>query len=450
MKKSVHSGIYMLFLNFLFWLGNYYPRHIIESFSLGTVTLIIANLLFSVLYGYVLIIAFSDSNSFKDGFFTSHYKLCFKDILKKLIAFVVLQFVVDFVLFYIKSSNVKALYIVGTLLILIQWLISYILLTENRKSIFKNRILFCVSVFLVLAVTVVSLIHDFTSMTELSSISSKYYSDSSMFIAGKRAIDFEYLFKLFLFDSAVGIIFIIFHFLNNKKVSSKNTDELVRMSIFREFVRICFVLSLFFILFVFKTVIAPLGTLLGYHSTNSNSSGIDHLDTSGRSITVYKIGVDREETVWFYKIDHTLKLDNDTFFELTMYDRYDYIIKDDKVISGNIYNEVHYKDNTYLFKSQAIVYEEDGIYKAVALDELKSYERNDTVIEVCKKMFAEGSIYAFEYVCDYLYEYDRDFILPYIERYGRGEFTPIETEWMDLCSYKKEFVIDTAKRFSLN
>ena len=449
MKQNVQNSIYLLFLNFLFWIGNYYPRHILESFSLETVSLIFMNLIFSIVYGYVLIISFSNINSFKEGIFSNPKTLCCKYTLKKLIAFVLLQSVVDIALFHIESFNSKWLYIVSTVMILLQWVISYILLAENRRNILKNRVLFCTGLFLILVLTIMSLFHDFACMTDFSIISSKYYSDASMFIAEKRIIDFMYQLKLLLFDSLLGIIFIIFHFLNNKNENKVNTEELVSYRFFKEFLRVNIVLGSFFIIFVIKTIIAPFGTISGYHSSNGFANSENHVDESYSFITVYKKDVNGDESIWFDKNEYCLHLDESSCLNLTLYGNYNYIIKDNHVVD-NVYTEVQYTDdiiNAYLYRSIAIVYKEYDSYNAVALDELKTYEYNDTVIEVCRKLISEGSIYTFEYVSDYLYKYDKDFILPYIERYRMGEFTSIEAEWMDLCRYKKEHIIDLAKRF---
>lgn len=44
------------------------------------------------------------------------------------------------------------------------------------------------------------------------------------------------------------------------------------------------------------------------------------------------------------------------------------------------------------------------------------------MIKICEQLVGEGYFEAFEYTYQYLLNYDREFITPYIENYTRGNF----------------------------
>ena len=62
-------------------------------------------------------------------------------------------------------------------------------------------------------------------------------------------------------------------------------------------------------------------------------------------------------------------------------------------------------------------------------------------------MISEGNVIAFEYGCDYLYRYDREFIEPYIRRYAEEEFIPAEKSMIEKAYYRSDYIAGIAEKF---
>ncbi len=67
---------------------------------------------------------------------------------------------------------------------------------------------------------------------------------------------------------------------------------------------------------------------------------------------------------------------------------------------------------------------------AIPFQDIEEAEFDEILLGTCKKLLEEGRIDCFEYICDYVGEYDPDFVKPYLERYSTGDFTEPELQQM--------------------
>ena len=101
----------------------------------------------------------------------------------------------------------------------------------------------------------------------------------------------------------------------------------------------------------------------------------------------------------------------------------------------------------YVYYSASVSFMENGKPRTVRFRDLHRCEENPVLIGVFEWMISEGNVIAFEYGCDYLYRYDREFMEPYIRRYAGEEFTPAEKEMMEKAYYRSDYIAGIAEKF---
>ena len=114
---------------------------------------------------------------------------------------------------------------------------------------------------------------------------------------------------------------------------------------------------------------------------------------------------------------------------------------------GDITEHTVGNTTVYVYYSASVSFMEDGKPRTVRFRDLHRCEENPVLIGVFEWMISEGNVIAFEYGCDYLYRYDREFIEPYIRRYAEEEFTPAEKEMMEKAYYRSDYIAGIAERF---
>lgn len=72
---------------------------------------------------------------------------------------------------------------------------------------------------------------------------------------------------------------------------------------------------------------------------------------------------------------------------------------------------------------QAIAWEEDDTSKAMLTKNIDKIKENKYITDMLEQLIGEGQFEFFEYGYEYLLKYDKEFIIPYIERYSTGEFS---------------------------
>ena len=104
--------------------------------------------------------------------------------------------------------------------------------------------------------------------------------------------------------------------------------------------------------------------------------------------------------------------------------------------------------NIMKYDTKGIVFLENDKPHAVKINQINNHSENKILTEAVKELILEGYWDYFEYGCDYLLEYDPEFIKPYIERYSQGEFTKNELEINK--DIKTEYMVDFAKIYSID
>lgn len=78
--------------------------------------------------------------------------------------------------------------------------------------------------------------------------------------------------------------------------------------------------------------------------------------------------------------------------------------------------------SAYRYDFDAVAYVKDGRAFALEFAKINRYNKqDDCLIEICKQLIREGYFEALEYSYNYLYQYDKAFILPYLQAASKGE-----------------------------
>ena len=102
------------------------------------------------------------------------------------------------------------------------------------------------------------------------------------------------------------------------------------------------------------------------------------------------------------------------------------------------------KQAGYVLENCAICYVQGGKPVVVYFKKLADFEDNAIVTGVCEQLIGEGNMAVFEYGAEYLYKYDKDFILPYLERYAAGNFDQKERQSLAELFYNPEYITGIA------
>jgi hypothetical protein len=91
-----------------------------------------------------------------------------------------------------------------------------------------------------------------------------------------------------------------------------------------------------------------------------------------------------------------------------------------------------------IYASQEVVWVNDNETVHISLKDIPAAGENKILTRLCEERIAIGDWRFFEYGYEYLLNYDSDFIVPYIERYAKGEFTDSEVEYSS--DYRPEYI----------
>ena len=430
-QKTTINTITVLLFNIAFWICNYYPRHLLEFSEITSGLSVFVNLLYFVFFYYFVILAFKRnetlfSNRCRDE----------KNPIKFLPLLLIIQLVFDGVNVALDSAGAKLNFNGIGIFTVVQWILIYFILTKDDENIFKNRKVLLITAVSIAVIIGLSVFFDFVIFKEYSNALIKYEPQSEILNAIKTNAQFFHSIKLLVLDSATAILLLVMH---GKSVSTKDGENVCNFTVC--FSRVLILVVGVVIAGMLKTHFLPFGAITGSYNRNVSYSNDEHLEEFARELrdfTLYRFT--GEKTPCYSR--HTVSLSKGggelLFLEMPVEENlYAHNIGDStfqKFIAKGI--------PAYIYNSQAICYYEgeEEIPRVADLKTLSTYQRADVVIEVCKQELRDGNIYIFEYCCDYLLKYDKEFIQTYIDRYAKGDFSALEERWMTENYYKSEFV----------
>lgn len=453
--KYIISVLLINILNIIYWICNYYPRHIFEvSFSVfGT----ILNVLYFIVYFYLLIVIFTQGRiplfEEKNHYFETAAK---RFHIKEFLILFGFQAVLEIL------SNIFALIslpwhpIASDLLTVIGWIAIYLFLTANIKKIKPSKTKLLVFSLLIALVVGASIFFDIQMAKEYIIASNKYTPLSPVMTQFYKNQQFWGGIKSLILDCVIASLLLVYH-LSNQPASAREKE---RHDVPAFILQIGILLVAVFAVYGLKLIIYPDSTIKDF--TLSSTQEITHKDEGHLDIYTEKFSLYRgdvsSDVDLCYQNNKTVIGDGENRVEFYWLNTEGFYLLDDEeshapeapnsVTLSSLYKEYIINGNKiYLYRKDAVSFYDNGEHRAILLKDLDSFEKNETVIKLFEQLLSSGNIFAFEYGCNYLLKYDRDFIEQYIKRYAAGEFTQKELTWLESSYYQKDYIIDIAKQY---
>ncbi len=214
MKKQVfYNALSIILLNIIFWVYNYYPRHLFdfEATKIAVVSTIL-NFVYFIGYYFVLYIFFVKNKTV----FSKNIRSLFRDFkeqinIKKIVILVVVQIVFEILRISMSALSKEYSSIVIDIFILLSWIIVYSVLTFKRENFIKNKKVLLIAIFSIACVFCVSVIFDNKIISEYQMATQRYEPFSGEKIQIIENLVFKQGVQDLVFDSLLGLAFILFH-----------------------------------------------------------------------------------------------------------------------------------------------------------------------------------------------------------------------------------------------
>ena len=449
--KYIISILLIIILNVIFWICNYYPRHIFEI-SLSVFGMIL-NVLYFIAYYYLLIIIFKQGriplfeeniNDFETGAKRYH--------IKEFLILFGFQAVLELL------SNIFCLIslpwhpVASDLLLVIGWISIYLFLTAKTNKINHSKTKILVFSLLLILVVGASIIFDIKMAKDYIFATDKYAPLSPVIIQFYKNQQFWGSIKSLILDCLIASMLLVYH-LSNQPAS---TREKKRQDVPSFIIQIIVLLSALILACIIKFSFYPDSMINDFSSGSTQEITYQdngHLDIKTEKFSLYR-GID----VLCYQNNKTIVGDGKGQVEFYWLNTESFYLLDEEEASApeapnsvtlkSLYNEYTFNGNkVYLYRKDAISFYDKGEHRVVLLKDLNSFEENETVIKLLEQLLSSGNVFAFEYGCDYLLKYDCEFIEQYIDRYATGDFTEKELTWLEKSYYQKDYIIDFAKEY---
>ncbi len=451
----------LMLLNVTFWECSSYPRHILDFINIGgrltpdEVLAFLVNFLYHTIYFFCLIVFFTRGKSvFSSGIVKKGGPWYKRFPFGRLLGVLALQMVFDCIAGYWGDYLPLISQDVCTVL---WWGLAYGILVGKGNSFFKNKklLLAAGAVFAVLLGVKAGIsaeILDVCQAAELKwELNSPYLRQF-----GLNAVFMQSILDL-LFDTLLGGVLLFAHGRclpnsTDKADEYKNTASYTRVrertiTVIR-FIALCFVaMAMCFC----KLLICPDDYLriveVGAGSHTRYTMDGSFYEGNDLQWTAYRMDGRHSKTKVLDVRFADLHRDQKKVASLhwwesdPMFQKYPPVFPDDmtEYTVGNT--------TAYVYYSASVSFMEDGKPRTVRFRDLHRCEENPVLIGVFEWMISEGNVIAFEYGCDYLYRYDREFMEPYIRRYAEEEFTPAEKEMMEKAYYRSDYIAGIAEKF---
>ena len=455
MKKSsrmILNAVTVVVLNFVFWLSNYYPRHLIERLPV----LGIMNFLYFIIYFSVLIVIFGKEQSiFDKNIFNKALPWHKRFPVAKLMILMLCQLTFDVIGYMserVFDGRVHA--IIQVILVAAWWIAVYMIITWKKKQGKKGFAVVCSAVVLLAIIGAVM-----TCVVSNNSLymHSKFEADSEYLLQYVRNTDWINGIILFALDCIIGGVLVGYCTYN--KAEDDKEEKWGQISLI--LIRIAIIVVVGWLLVALKIWIYPVGNISNTHVSSRDTEAKYNVDEFFERYKLKDVcRVDEHGAPIIVYSKHTRYIDYYTTRMLTIHTTegdpaysYDMSKKREENNAPNvIYIPYRFSDynisgeTVELYANSVICYIENGVPYTVMLSELDEFGEHDLVVKACKEFLAEGNIALFEYCCDYLLKYDKRFIEPYIERIAAGDFTEAELGVLETTKIRRDFVIDIANK----
>ena len=433
-KYIVYNSVAFVLYNIVFWMINYYPRHIIDYSSNAFTSSIINLILFSVHIFMMFTFFGGNTTVFGD-------KLCEKGIEKRsivlkciLLLFVQLSF--ELLRNFLDTSSNMGVSAISNLMILVVWIVSYFIITGDCKFKLPSSTIIAVFIAIIVITSALCVFVDGILLTDVQKYCAKYRENSNQLNIIRVNYDFLRSIVTLVFDSMIACALIFFHSFRIENSKVVKVTLLTKITVFT--VRMEVMLLVAVVLMGVKVLIFPYSCFGGVDISQSVTTvhmKNDRFDKNTYETRVYRVAENRKSVLCYNAEKITIHQNNKPLVSFISF-------------STNVEDFVKYEvaDTTvYVYGNSAICYIENDTPYTILFRDINKCPDNIIVTEICKKLIDDGNIVAFEYSAEYLKQHTPDFISAYIIRYSNGEFNSIESEMLDELEYRQDYISNIAK-----
>lgn len=456
MKKSLkitYNIIVFILLNIFYYVCNYFPKHIIEFSSWKSLFGMFLNFIFYVLFFSIIIIVFKkDKTVFSSNLFNPFLSFKERFEIKLLFRLLSIQIAIDLV--YSISSLYLTKYsgFFATVLTLISWFAFYLITTNKKPNLLKSKKYFILTLTICIILFAISIFFDYKILYIFNSYTSRYQINSSVLQNTLTNLDYFLNLKNFIFDTIIGILLVILHFVFANAEPVKDDEKTLggKFVVFSIRVAILIILTLF--LSGVRSLIFPYSTL---KITENLANTTEHYitdDSFYASSDCFNIsrknGYNNERTTFqkttikiYCNKNELCSISTDGFYKL-----YDYSISGNQMTMNDKFNEYEINGQSVsVLEDLAICYHENSIPKVVEFKEMDNQKESAILTATIKELVSEGNVLLFVNSYEYLKKYDAEFAKSIAERYINADFTDNENIYIDKIGYRIEYLQSIVK-----
>lgn len=451
MKKSLkitYNTIIIILLNIVYYICNYYPKHIIEFSSWKSLLGILLNFIFYILFFSIIIIVFKkDKTVFSSNLFNPFLSFKERFEIKLLFRLLSIQIVIDLV--YSISSLYLTKYsgFIATVLTLIGWSAFYFVTTHKKHNLTDSKKHFVLTLAICSIFFVISIYFDYKILNSFNTDTARYQINSLVLQNTLTNLDYFLNLKNFIFDTIIGVALVILHFLsvNTESVNEDNGTSGRKFVVFSIRVAVLIVLAL--ILTCVRYLIFPysaLNTTEKLASTSKHYITDDSFYASSDCIKISRINEYNNEKAAFQKTTIKIYCNRTELCTISVdgfYKLYDSSISGNQMTMNDKFTEYEITgQQVFVLEDLAICYHENSIPKVVLFKEIVNQKESVILTATIKKLVSEGNVLLFVNSYEYLKKYDSEFAKSIAERYKNAEFTDNENIYINKIGYRTEFL----------
>ena len=447
---TTYNIITLILLNAIFFICNYFPKHILEFASVYSFIAIFLNLIFYILFFSIIIIIFDKNKCvFSNDIYNPFEAISKRFAIKKLCLLIVAQIIIDILSFIFNIFFAEKSCVLVTILTFANWILIYVIATDKSNNLFKRKkLLAFILVFSILFLLICFFV-DFKVIELYSDSIYKYKIESATLKSIIINLDFILQIKNFLFDTILGVMLLVIHNFktNNQATPNENCDNRKERKIFDFLIRFIALLLSAIILITAKIIILPHSSKRGFESLSSTTEKYvsdNEFYISTNTISITSNNSHKEKLNIYEKTKIEILFNGTKINELKIdgfYKAHTADIKGNQMtITDNFIEHNINGHSVSVLEDLAICYVKDKLPMVVLFNDINSHSEDSFLTETIKTLVSNGDVVLFVNSYEYLQKYDKTFYLKTIERYKNQSFTNIEQNKINEIGYNVEYL----------
>lgn len=336
----------------------------------------------------------------------------------------------------------------------IGFFVFYSIIVYKDNNIFKKTKFRIIAILLVMILLCTFVIIDVLIIKQKNYINIKYKLNSYMFKTENNNLDFIFAFNNMILDTAIGFVFIIIHFIANNNIDTIELAEKFTQKASKFLIRVFALMGITGIIISTKMFIFSYPGILGVKKEFSSENSYENnmFSVEYQTLNIERNNKKMQVFTCFNKTRYTVFY-NGSFIK----DIYTVVYPKKVEKTNKLSNIVEMDDgfehyiidglNIQFLNKQIVCYVDEGLPKVIYLNKINNCKKNEKLLRICEELLNKGNINIFEYVCDYIYKYDKIYFDNLIRRYKYGKFTPEEIKNLNDLDISLTFIKGIVDKF---